>query len=127
MGKLAQVLVVDDEPVIGDLIKNTLEIGNYQVTTTLSSLEALELMGRQHFDLCFLDLLIPELDGAELFRRIRQMDKELPVAIMTGYPDSDLMRKAMEHGPFTVIKKPFVINDILNVARSFAKSVTAKA
>jgi DNA-binding NtrC family response regulator len=98
----------------------------YQVTTTLSSLEALELVSNKHFDIIFLDLLIPELDGAELFRRIRQMYKELPVAIITGYPDSDLMRRAMEQGPFTVLKKPFTGDNILNIIRNFTRGTATK-
>ncbi len=113
------VLVVDDEPIVGQLFKDSLNETEYQVTTTLSSLEALELLNSRHFDLIFLDLLMPELDGAELFRRIRQMYRELPVAIITGYPDSDLMNRAMEYGPFTVMKKPFNSDDIMNIVRSF--------
>ncbi len=124
-GRRTSILVVDDEPMVGQLFKESLNEHGYQETTTLSSIEALELMGEKHFDLIFLDLLIPELDGAELFRRIRQMDKELPVAIITGYPDSDLMRRAMEHGPFTVIKKPFNSDQIFDIVRSFTQSVAA--
>ncbi len=122
-GRPMHILVVDDEPSIGELFKESLNEPGYQVTTTLSSLEALELMDEKHFDLIFLDLFIPELDGAELFRRIRRMDKELPVAIITGYPDSDLMRRAMEHGPFMVLKKPFSSDDILNTIFSFIKGI----
>ena len=115
----ANILVVDDEPLVGQLFKESLNETRCQVTTTLSSLEALELMGEKYFDLIFLDLLIPELDGAELFRRIREMNKDLPVAIITGYPDSDLMNRAMKHGPFMVMKKPFNSDDILNAVNSF--------
>ena len=92
-----------------------------------SSLEALELVSNKHFDIIFLDLLIPELDGAELFRHIRQIDKKLPVAIITGYPDGDLMRRAMEHGPFTVMKKPFNSDQILDIVRSFVQGVKTGA
>ncbi|MFC2047118.1 response regulator [Chloroflexota bacterium] len=116
-----QVLVIDDEPLVGELFRDSLDGKSYQVTTTLSSLEALELIGNRHFALIFLDLLMPELDGAELFRRIKKMDKDLPVAIITGYPDSELMERAMEHGPFTVLKKPFTGDDILNIVRSFVQ------
>ncbi len=116
-----QILVVDDEPAVGNLIKNTLEMGRYQVTTILSSLEALEIITEKRFDLIFLDLLMPELDGSELFKHIRETDKEVPVAIVTGYPYSEVMEKAMEYGPFTVIKKPFMINEVLNVVRGVAR------
>ncbi len=122
-GGKVQILIIDDEPVIGQLFKDSLKGSGYQVTTTLSSLEALELVGDRHFDLIFLDLFMPELNGAELFRRIRQMDNHVPVAIITGYPDSDLMGRAMEYGPFTIMKKPFNSDDILNTVRTFAQGV----
>ncbi len=120
-GRPVHILVVDDEPLIGELFKESLNEPGYQVTTTLSSLEALELMGNKHFDLIFLDLLIPKLDGAELFRHIREMDKDAKVVIVTGYPDSDLMRRAMAYGPFMVMKKPFSGEDILNTVNSFVQ------
>ncbi|MFC1949614.1 response regulator [Chloroflexota bacterium] len=113
------ILIVDDEPSIGQLFYSSLESDIYQVTTTLSSIDALELVGNQQFDIIFLDLFMPELDGAELFRRIRQRDKDVPVAIITGYPDTDMMARAMENGPFTVMKKPFSNTDIINVVNSY--------
>ena len=113
------ILVVDDESIVGQLFKGSLNEQIYQITITLSSLEALELLGTRHFDLIFLDLLMPEFDGAELFRRLRQMDKDVPVVIITGYPDSDLLRRAMEHGPFMVMKKPFTGSDIIATVNSF--------
>jgi excisionase family DNA binding protein len=125
-GRLVHILVIDDEPVIGQLFKDGLSETGCQVTTTLSSLEALELLGNRHFDLIFLDLLMPELDGAELFRRIRQMDKDEPVVIITGYPDSDVMRRAMEHGSFTVMKKPFAGDDIVNTVQSLVNGVATR-
>ncbi len=124
-GKPLHILVVDDDTIIGQLFKDSLDKHGYQVTATLSSLEALELVGSKHFDMIFLDLFIPELDGAELFLRIRQMDKRVPIAIITGYPDSDLMNKAMAHGPFTVMKKPFDSNQILDAVRLFTQGAAA--
>ncbi|MFC2005130.1 response regulator, partial [Chloroflexota bacterium] len=85
----------------------------YQVTSTLSSSEALRFITSQKFDIIFLDLVMPEIDGSELFSQIRQIDSQVPVAIITGYPDSELMAKAMQHGPFIVMKKPFGSADIL--------------
>jgi len=118
-GRLLHILVIDDEPIIGQLFTDSLKKGNYQVTVTLSSLEALELIGSRHFDLIFLDLVMPELDGVEVFKRIREAGKNVPVAIITGYPDSDLMNKALGYGPLTVMKKPFTDSDIIAVVNSF--------
>lgn len=120
------ILVIDDEPVIGQLFKDSLKEYDYEVTTTLSSLEALELVSNRHFDLIFLDLLMPEFDGAELLHHIRRMDGHMPMAIIAGYSDSDLMNRAMEHGPLIVMKKPFDSNQILDAVRSFTKSTAAR-
>ena len=120
------ILVVDDEPMVGQLFIDSLNENRYQVTTTLSSLEALELIGNRYFDLIFLDLFMPELDGAELFRQIRQMYKKIPIVIITGYPDSDMMRSAMEHGPFTLLKKPFTSEEIVSTIRSFVEGVATR-
>jgi len=119
VGRQAQILVVDDEVAIGQLFRDSLERNGYQVTALSSSLEALEMLSRQRFDLIFLDLAMPELDGSELFRQIRKIDKQVPIAIITGYPDSDLLKKAKEHGPFMIMIKPFTSDEILQAVHTF--------
>ena len=118
-GRLLHILVIDDEPIIGRLFIDSLERGNCRVTVTLSSVEALELIGGRRFDLIFLDLVMPHLDGVEVFKRIREAGQNAPVAIITGYPDSDLMNEALGYGPLTVMKKPFSASDIVAVVNSF--------
>jgi len=126
VGRPLQILVVDDEPLIGKLFKDSLEECGYQVTSTVNSLEALALVTQRHFNFVFLDLVMPRLDGSELFHRIRQMDKHVPIAIITGYPDSDLMKKTMEEGPFLFMKKPFDSDDILGAIHSYAQTTVTK-
>ena len=116
-GNSAHILVVDDESIIGNLIRDALQTYRCQVTVALDSQEALPIISQEHFDLIFLDLLMPELDGAELFKHIRETDKDIPVVIVTGYPDSEMMVKAMEYGPFSTLKKPFVADDIQSIVR----------
>ncbi len=117
-GKQADILVVDDEPIIGQLIDSILKEKNQRVTTTVSSFEALKLVASGHFDLIFLDLTMKELDGVEVFRRIRERGKDVPIAVITGYPDRELYRKVMEFDLLTVIKKPFQFDNILSTVRS---------
>ncbi len=120
-GKAPSILIIDDDPIIGRLFKDTLERQGYQVTTSLSSLESLEIVLNKQLSLIFLDLKMPEMNGAELFRRIRQISS-VPVVVITGHPDSDLMEKAMEYGPFMVMKKPFNSIDIVGAVQSFDQS-----
>lgn len=117
VGRPAHILVIDDEPLIGQFFRDCLEKSGCRVMTSLSGIEALELVAKEHFDLIFLDLVMPELDGCQVFQRIRKIDEHVPIAIITGYPDSDLMKKVMEQGPFLVIKKPFDSSHILEAIR----------
>jgi excisionase family DNA binding protein len=125
-GSQEKILVVDDEPIIGTLFQASLDKSTYQVTTCLDSTEALFLVANNQYDLIFLDLVMPGLDGSELFRHIRDVDESVPVVIITGYPDSDLMDKAMQHGPFLVMKKPFDSEDIIGVVRNFTRTMAAR-
>ena len=118
VSKPVEILVIDDEPVIGELLRDSLEMCGYRVTTTTSSRQGLELVAARRFDLIFLDLVMPGFDGSEVFRRIREMDRDTTVVIVTAYSDSELMKKAMEYGPFLVIRKPFAIVEVIEAVRS---------
>lgn len=125
-GKPVHILVVDDEPSIRELFKESLNKHGYQVMVTSSGIEALELVSNRHFDMVFLDLVLPDLDGSEVLKHIKEIGKYIPVAIITGYPDSDLMNRAMEHGPFIVIKKPFDSIRILDTISGFIQAAGIK-
>ena len=119
--KAANILVIDDDETICSLFKDTLEGSGHTVTTVNESSEGLELVKNQDYDLVFLDLKMPGMDGAELFRQIRLAKPELPVTIITGYPDSDLMMNALTHGPLGVMSKPFRGSDILAAVDNYLR------
>ena len=124
--KSLNILLVDDDSIIRDLFTQSLEGLGHNITTSANGVEALEFVTKRRFDLIFLDLLMPGIDGAELFGRIRLIDKQVPVIIITGYPDSEVMKRAIEHGSFTVMNKPFTGDDILDALSSFIRSVETK-
>ncbi len=115
----ANILVIDDDEALCSLFRDTLEGVGYVVTTASESSKGLESVKERDYDLVFLDLKMSGMDGAELFRRIRVARPELPVTIITGYPDSDLMMSALAHGPLGVMKKPFSSSDILTAAHNY--------
>jgi excisionase family DNA binding protein len=119
--KAARILVVDDDESICSLFTDIFAGSNHTVTTVNDSDTALKLLKDHDYDLIFLDLKIPGMDGAELFRQIRLTKPDLPVTIMTGFPDSDLMVKALAYGPLSVIKKPFRGADILSVMNNYLR------
>ena len=113
------ILVIDDDETICSLFKDTLEYDGHVVTTLKQSSQALDLIQKVDFDLVFLDLMLPDVDGAELFKQIRAIKPNLPVTIITGYPNSDLMMKALNYGPLGAMKKPFDSSDILTAVNNF--------
>jgi excisionase family DNA binding protein len=100
------ILVVDDEEAIRDFMVRALASKTRSVLTAGSGDEALELVRRHEVDLVLLDLSMPGMNGVETFREIHALRPALPVMIVTGYPDSDLMAQALEIASFTMISKP---------------------
>jgi excisionase family DNA binding protein len=115
------ILVVDDDEEICSLFKDALEEPKFKITTTKDSFEGLKLIKNQDYDVVFLDLKMPDMDGAEVFRRIKEVKPDLPVTIITGYPDSDLMTKALAYGPLGVMNKPFSSSDILVAINTYLR------
>ncbi len=115
------ILVIDDDESICNLFKDTLEGSGYTVTTTNTSLWGLELVKNQNYNMVFLDLKMPGMDGVELFRQIRLTKASMPVTIITGYPDTELMMSALTYGPLAVMKKPFRESDILDAVNNYTR------
>jgi len=99
-------LVVEDDENIRTYFARTLETSGWESVLAESGEMALEMMEERKFDIIFLDLFMPDMSGVAAFRAIRQVDADVYVVVITGYPDSDLMWEALEIGPFAVMKKP---------------------
>jgi excisionase family DNA binding protein len=117
----ANILVVDDEEIIRALIKETLEEHGHRVECADNSYSGLELLKSQDFDLVFLDLKMAGMDGAELLREIKTIKPKLSVIVITGYPESEIMARALEQGPFGIMNKPFSESDITDCVHNFLR------
>ncbi len=115
----ARILVIDDDDMILSLFKEILEGEGHKVVTASTSAEGIEYLGQQDFHLIFLDLKMPDIDGADLLKQIKSTKPAVPVTIITGYPGSEVMERALKQGPFGVMEKPFDYNDILSAVNSF--------
>ena len=116
--EVVSILVVDDDNDVCSLFKDTLEEVGHTVITINDAFKGLELVQSQDFNLIFLDLKMPGMDGAELFKHIKEIKPNIPVTIVTGFPDSELMMKALTFGPFSIMNKPFSGADILSVVNN---------
>jgi len=116
---VANILVVDDEEPIRALFEETLGELGHKVVAVGDGSEALELAKQRDFDLVFVDLKMPGLDGAEFLRQLKLIRPKAMVTIITGYPGSDIMKRALVQGPFGVMNKPFSDSDIVAAVNVF--------
>jgi CheY-like chemotaxis protein len=104
------VLVADDEPHIGRIIKMKLEQGPFRVTLAYDGQEAIDLLEAENdIDLVLLDLMMPNLSGLDVLARIRSSDrlKHLPCIILTAAGQETQHQRAMELGATEFLTKPF--------------------
>jgi DNA-binding response OmpR family regulator len=108
--RLSHVLVADDEPHIGRIIKMKLEQGPFKVSLAYDGEEALALIDSdEQVDLALLDLMMPKLSGLDVLRKIREQEKfkSLPCIILTAGGDAKHERDALALGATHFLTKPF--------------------
>jgi DNA-binding response OmpR family regulator len=107
---VSHILVADDEPHIGRIIKMKLEQGPFRVSLAYDGQEALDMVNNgEPIDLALLDLMMPKLSGLDVLKRIREQErfKSLPCIILTAGGEAKHERDAMELGATQFLTKPF--------------------
>jgi excisionase family DNA binding protein len=100
------IMVIDDDEHVRFLVRRALERDGFQVVTASNGKEAMDLMKRETPHVIFLDLKMPGIDGADLLKDIRKLYGAMPVVILTGYPDSEMVSQALQYSPLTLMAKP---------------------
>lgn len=106
------ILVVDDEPGIQDFIKHSLEARSYKVSLANNGLEALDTFARMNFILVILDIMMPQMNGLEVCRRIRQ-SSTVPIIILTALGEEADKIAALDQGADDYLTKPFGVGELL--------------
>ena len=111
------VLVVDDDTSLQNLFKVFLKkigLSRVVVGTVKEAIAALE---KQRFDLLFLDLKLPDGPADDVYDTAKEIDPYLPVVVITGYPDSEMLNRILARGPVTVLKKPLKVDQLKQAVR----------
>ncbi len=111
------VLIVDDEEGIRESLTGIFEDEGYEVLSAPSSEEALKIIKERTPDIIFLDVWLPEMDGLEALSRINEMEKEVPVIIISGHGNIELAVKATRLGAYDFLEKPLSLDKVLLVAQ----------
>lgn len=122
--KRLAALVVDDDPEAVQLLQEVLEGQGATVHTAGSRAAALDAVAKTGFDIIFLDVVMPGGSGVDTFADLRRQQLQTPVVFVTGVADAEMIARAAEHGPLTLIRKPVEIGQVREVlsATSLARA-----
>ncbi|MDD5474627.1 MAG: response regulator [Candidatus Methanoperedens sp.] len=113
-----KVLIVDDEPDTLELVKLVLESGGFETMLAANGMEALAQIDRIKPDLVLLDIMMPDMDGWDVFRKIKEKDTKIPVAILTAKAQNiDRLLGLHVLKADDYITKPFGKNELLGKVR----------
>ncbi len=109
-----RIMVVDDEPVLRDMMAEMLRSRGYEVTTARDGVDALEIYRKEwgKIDLVIVDLIMPRLGGLETFRRVVGMNRKARVLLCSGNAQHALAQKALQEGAVGVLPKPFGMSEL---------------
>jgi DNA-binding NtrC family response regulator len=117
MEPAATILIVDDEPAVRDSLGKWFEEEGYSVATAASSHDALRSLPSQRWDLALVDIEMPGMDGLELQRKLREVDPEIIVIIMTGHASVETAVQALKDGAYDYLTKPFDPDDLAHLVQ----------
>lgn len=102
-----KILLVEDDPCFGSVLKSYLELSDYEVTLCVNGNEGLETFRREKFDICLLDVMMPEMDGFTLGKKIREVDPSVPFVYITAKNLKEDVKLGYEVGADDYVVKPF--------------------
>ncbi len=107
-----KILYIEDEPYLGKIVKETLEIQGYQVVWETDGSRVIRHLGNFEPDVCVLDIMLPNVDGYDLCQQIKALKPELPVIFLTAKTETSDLVRGFEAGGTDYIRKPFSIEEV---------------
>jgi len=127
MGKKISILIVDDEESVRDSLYNWFIEDGYCVECAENAKKALSILESKNFNIILADIKMPGMDGLEMQRRIKSLNKDSIVIIMTAFASVDSAVQALKDGAYDYITKPFDPDDLSHLIRNATKQISLKA
>jgi DNA-binding response OmpR family regulator len=130
--KKVSILLAEDDPNLGQLLKNYLIARDYEATLVTDGARAKDLFRKEKYQLCLLDVMMPELDGFALAREIRELDPHIPIIFLTAKNLKEDVIEGFKSGADDYLTKPFSMEELIYrieaiLRRSSKRSTEASA
>ncbi len=126
MARSISILIVDDEDSVRDSLYNWFIEDGYQVNTAADAKRALTILESESYDIILADIKMPGMDGLEMLRRIKALNHDAIVIIMTAFATVDTAVQALKDGAFDYVTKPFDPDDLSHLIRNAGKQIILK-
>jgi len=127
MSENVKIMVVDDEPSVLESFKMILKIKDYDVTTFPDGPSALAQFTQGKFDIAFVDYKLPGMDGLEVLKKIKEIDQNTEVIIVTAYATESSHANAITLGALEYLRKPFLMEEIYELVERGLRRKRSKA
>ncbi len=124
MDKKISILVVDDEESVRESLNLWFTEDGFRVKCAENAKQALSILESDTFDIILTDLKMPGMDGLELLRRIRTLNKDSIIIVMTAFASVDTAVKALKDGAFDYVTKPFDPDDLSHLIRNACRQIS---
>jgi len=115
MTQKAKILIVDDNLSLCKTMSLVLNRKGYDVSTANDGFEAIDRVKNEFFDIIFMDIKMPVLNGVETYKKIREINDKIIIIMMTAYAVDDLIQDALKEGAYGIIYKPLDFENIVSL------------
>ena len=124
--KKINILLAEDDPNLGQLLKNYLIAREYDTTLVSDGAQALQVFRKDKYQLCLLDVMMPELDGFTLAKEIRALDPHIPVIFLTAKNLKEDVIEGFKSGADDYLTKPFSMEELLYRIEAILRRASGK-
>ncbi len=121
MNKKANILIIEDDPVITEFLSTGLRYEGYQVSVSNTGKEGQKMIRQDTFDLLILDIILPDIDGFDICHRVRSFGSKIPILMLTVKKDVSDRIKGLDSGADDYLTKPFSFDELLARIRALLR------
>lgn len=114
---MVRIIIIDDDEEMRSMLKDFLEEEGFETDSASNSIDALRVLSKGHFDLIITDIRMPGLTGLDILPRIRRLNPETPIIVMTAYGSDDVRRRSLARGATIYLEKPIHLSKLRTVVR----------
>ena len=127
MAENVKIMVVDDEPSVLESFKMILKIKDYEVSAFPDGPSAVSTLEKGKYDIAFVDLKLPGMDGLEVLKKTKEIDPDIEVIIVTAYATESSHANAITLGALEYLRKPFLMEEIYELVERGLRRKRAKS